>query len=176
MLEGSDPALFSPAQAATRNIAELPDAAYVASFDSQKPSLPAMPVLKTEPVVLEMKVLPQTFPPQTQTPLKSSAGMPTEVKLGGALTGRAVTPPQGVAFSALPHQGLAPVEFLVAISPEGAPLHLFQQSSSGNEALDRVALAYLAKCRFSPVTDTQAAWGTATFLWGSDVERKKEQP
>jgi len=40
--------------------------------------------------------------------------------------------------------------------------------------LDRIALAYLAKCRFSPVNDGQATWGAATFLWGSDVERRKE--
>ena len=49
--------------------------------------------------------------------------------------------------TALPRQGLAPAEFLVAVSPDGLPMHFFPQRSSGNEDLDRAALRYLAGCR-----------------------------
>ena len=173
MLAASDPSLFSPAQAINRHVWDLPEAGYVPSFDSQKPSLAPMPVRTKDPMVLEM-ILPQISPASPQLPLKSSAGLPTQVELGGELKGRTLTPPPGVIFSAPPRQGLAPVEFLVGVSPEGLPLHLFPQSSSGNEALDRAALAYLAKCRFAPVSAGQDSWGTATFHWGSDVERRKE--
>ncbi len=88
-------------------------------------------------------------------------------------------PRQNFNFSALavlPRQGPAPAEFLVAVSPDGLPMHLFPQQSSGNENLDRAALRYLAGCRFAAApSEREPAWGTATFLWGADVRQDSQQ-
>jgi TonB family protein len=53
-------------------------------------------------------------------------------------------------------------------------MHIFPilERSSGNEALDQAALRYLARARFSSEDPgNEPAWGTATFLWGTDVKR-----
>jgi hypothetical protein len=177
MLAASDPALFSSTKVFGRNVWKLPQTAYVASFDEEVPSL------ATLPAPLPSQFLP---PDSGTTPVSAGAvlartspspepAVPTAVRFGGSLEGRGWTSPQNFDFAALgvlPRQGLLPAEFLVAVSPEGIPMHLFPQGSSGDENLDRAALKYLAGCRFAEApAERDAVWGTATFVWGADVRQ-----
>ena len=174
ILAGSDPALFSSADVEP-SVWNLPKTAYVASFDEETPELKPLPLPGpsefrppdpgTAPVTIAT-IVPKATPVPQPAPL-------TTVEFGGGLEKRAPTPPEGFKFSdvrALTQQGRAPAEFLVAVSPEGLPLHFFPQQSSGDENLDRAGLRYLAGCRFAPApSETEPAWGTARFLWGGDI-------
>ena len=174
LLAASDPALFSSADVGP-NVWNLPKTAYVASFDEETPALKPLPppgpsqFLPPDPGTAPVTIA--TIVPKA-TPLREPAP-PTTVQFGGGLEKRAWTPPEGFKFSevtTLTQQGRAPAEFLVAVSPDGQPLHFFPQQSSGDENLDRAALRYLAGGRFAPATSqTEPAWGTALFLWGGDI-------
>ena len=180
MLAASDPALFSSAKIFGHETWKLPKTPYVASFDKESPALAPLPApplsqfLPPDPGGAPVAVAAFVPKPSAHLP-----AVPTAVRFGGALEGRSWTPPQGVDISALlaaPGQVLAPAEFLVAVSPDGLPMHLFPQRSSGNENLDRAALRYLAGCRFAvPPAERAPVWGTATFVWGADA-RQGSQP
>ncbi len=176
LLAASDPALFSPGHLFGRDSWKLPETLYVASFDSEKPALSPLPSLAPAAIFPAVTSTGPVIGKQQHTSATAVAraqGPSTVLKLGGALAERTVTPPAEFHFSAPPRQGLMPAEFLLAVSSDGRPLHLFPQRSSGNEKLDRAALRYLAGARFSPeTTNNQMTWGTATFLWGVDVERE----
>ena len=178
LLAASDPALFSPGQFFGRDVWKLPETVYVAGFDSEKPALSPLPALVPGPVLPAVLSTGPVVGKQQHIGAKTvdrAAGPSTVLKLGGGLAGRTVISPAEFQFSAPPKQGLIPAEFLMAVSPDGLPMHLFPQSSSGNEKLDRAALTYLAAARFSrDASSAESAWGTATFLWGADVDRKKE--
>jgi outer membrane biosynthesis protein TonB len=178
MLASSDPALFSPAQVFGANIWNLPKTTYVASFDEEIPALKPLPAPPPS----------QFLPPDAgTTPVSVAAvvpkaaqlrepALPTVVRFGGDLEKRGCTPPANFQFSdviALTRQGLAPAEFLVAVSPDGLPLHFLPQQSSGDENLDRAALRYLAGCRFAP-SEAGPEWGTATFVWGGDIPQQSQ--
>lgn len=177
MLEASDPALFSPGQPFGRDVWKVPETAYVASFDWEKPGLTGLPSDSTARFSPSSSGSGRNAvtltAPKASSPLQP--GLPTMVKLGGALAGRTVTPPQNGKFSIIDVKSLKSTEFLLAVSPDGYPLHIFPQRSSGNEILDRAALRYLTGSRFSRDTASkEAVWGTATFVWGSDVQRERE--
>jgi len=181
MLSASDPALFSSPKIFGQSVWKFPATGYVASFDKETPALAPLP---TPPPW-------QFLPPDTgAAPVAVAAVSPqlsasrdpavaTVVRFSGPLATRHWTPPSNFVFSAgtvSSRQGLAPAEFLVAVSPDGLPMHFFPQRSSGNEALDRTALKYLAGCRFAAAPgESQAAWGTATFVWGADVKQESKQ-
>ena len=180
ILAGSDPALFSSAEVGP-NVWNLPKTAYVASFDEETPDLKPLPspgpaeFLPPDPGTMPVTVGPVV---PKAPPLRELAP-PTTVEFGGGLEKRTWTPPEGFKFSdvsALTQQGRAPAEFLVAVSPDGLPLHFFPQQSSGDENLDRAALRYLAGCRFAPApAETDPAWGTARFVWGGDITRESQR-
>jgi len=181
MLAASDPALFSSAQIFGRDVWNLPETAYVASFDEEIPALAPLPAPPPSqflpPYSGTAPVTVAAFVPKAP-PIREPA-LPTTVRFGGVLKQRAWTPPANFRFSevaASTRQGLAPAEFLVAVSPDGLPMHLFPQQSSGDESLDRAALQYLAGCRFaSAPSEREPAWGTATFEWGADVRQDSQQ-
>lgn len=178
LLAASDPALFSPGHVPGGEAGKLPETAYIPSFDSERPTLtrlddpappPALPPLASSGPVSVPLTVPN--PPKSRAP-----GLPTAVRFDGALSGRSFVPPENLTFSSATVRGLAPTVFLVAVSPEGLPLHVFPlaRQSSGNEILDRAALRYLASGRFAPDPSAkEPAWGTAIFLWGSDVKGAK---
>ena len=175
LLAASDPALFSPAHAGGRGGWNLPETAYAPSFDAAPPALlaapapadpPVLPAVSSSRPVSENTSLARPLPP-------ARPGFPTMVTFDGPLAGRSVTAPAEFSFRVIPADGLKSLpaaEFLVAVSPEGRPLHFFPRKSSGSEALDRAALQYLAGARVSADTGATApAWGTATFHWGVDI-------
>ncbi len=181
MLAASDPALFSSTKIFGRNVWKLPETAYVSSFDEETPVLAPLPAPPPSqflpPASGTAPVAAAAFVPKPAPPREPP--VPTAVRFGGALERRAWTPPQNFDFATvavLPRQGLAPAEFLVAVSPDGLPMHLFPQRSSGNENLDRAALQYLAGCRFAAApSELEPAWGTATFVWGADIRQDSQR-
>ncbi|HEU4678436.1 MAG TPA: hypothetical protein VFS35_02870 [Terrimicrobiaceae bacterium] len=181
ILAASDPALFSSAQVFGSDVWNLPETAYVASFDEETPALKPLPSpppsqflspdTGTGPVTAAA-IVPKASAPRQFAPA-------TTVQFTGALAGRSWTPPANFQFStvtASTRQGRMPAEFLVAVSPEGLPLYFFAQQSSGDENLDRVALRYLAGCRFAAApSEAELTWGTATFVWGGDISSETRQ-
>jgi hypothetical protein len=181
MLAASDPALFSSTKIFGGNVWKLPETTYVPSFDKEIPALAPLPAPPAAQFLAPdsgiAPVAGAAFVPKAPAPREPA--VPTAVRFGGDLERRAWTPPQNFDFSALavlPRQGLAPAEFLIAVSPDGLPMHLFPQRSSGNENLDRAALQYLAGCRFAAApSEREPAWGTATFVWGADVRQDSQR-
>jgi len=174
-LNAEDPALFSPGQVFGRHVWKLPETAYVPSFDVKSPSLEPLPPGAAQPMlppVSEAEFVGLKAPP----PISGTPGLATTMRLGGGLAGRSFTPPAGFAFTA-PGQALTPTSFMVAVSPDGLPMHLIPlpQATSGSDSLDRAALRYLAGTRFAADPAAHdSVWGTATFLWGADVARESQ--
>jgi len=179
LLAAADPALFSPGQVFGKDAWKSPETLYTPSFDTDKPSLVPLPAASPALVMPLMassdpiSITPYR-PRQAATP---APGLPTVVKLGGGLKGRVLESPKGIRFSAHASKGLLPSEFLLSVSPEGRVLYVFAlpQESYGNEVLDRTAMQYLLKAKFSPIEDSKPRWGTATFLWGTDVDRDRDK-
>lgn len=181
MLAASDPALFSPGIISARDAWDVPETVYVANFDAEKPSLEALsprsPGTVFGPPVARGPVTESVSP---YRPAKSrTGGLPTTVRLEGGLKGRTLTPPKEARFSSAQVKDMNPTSFLVAVSPEGLPMHIFpifSPKATANDALRQSAQRYLAACRFSPDGSKQeSVWGTVTFLWGQDVERTVER-
>lgn len=176
MLAASDPALFSPVESFGPEALAVPPSKYVPGFAEQAPELAGWPtednVSSTSLPPLRWRASEKAVAPPVQP------GLPTVVELTGGLEGRKFTPPKDFVFSAPLKQNLEAVQFLVQVSPEGVPLHvlpLSSQASSGIETIDRAALAYLLQSRFEARPDqSEPVWGYARFLWGSDIERRKE--
>lgn len=177
MLAASDPALFSPGIISARDAWEVPETVYVANFDAEKPTLEALPPRPPGSFLPSTASAgPVTISPNVARSSKSrSPGLPTTIRLEGALKNRTITAPQNPHFSSVPVKDMNPTSFLVAVSPDGLPMHIFpmySQKAAANDALAQSALRYLAASRFSPDTSgQQPVWGTVTFLWGQDVER-----
>lgn len=177
MLAASDPAVFSPGEISARDRLSRPESEYVPSFDSESPELVPLPEAGRKmlgpvgPVVAAVRSdSPAPAPPPARP------GLPTRLRPGGDLADREVALPADAAFHAPPRQGLLPLEFLVSVSPQGRVLYLFPMNSSGNETIDREALRVLTRARFAARKEAPGAtWGTATFLWGADVDRVKNR-
>ena len=182
LLAASDPALFSPGVISGRDAWTLPETPYVANFDIDKPLLDGLPTPETPDFLpATVSTEPAPTPALAGTEKKErKPGLPTAVRLEGDLKGRTITPPQNSKFVSSLTREMTPTSFLVAVSSEGLPLHIFpmhvlSRNTSGHESLDQGALRYLAASRFSPLPETaEPAWGTVVFLWGDDVEKIKK--
>lgn len=171
VIGASDPALFSPSRPSKRDGWELPETGYTASFDKLKPGFagwpepradkPPLEFWKPAPVASRIRTAPAAGVPQKS---------PTVIRLGGGLAERTFQVSSPPEYHALPKQSLKPAEFLLAVSGEGKALHVFPIQGSGNEQLDSSSLRALLQGTFSPQPGASAAWGTATFLWGTDVQ------
>lgn len=179
ILAASDPALFSPGELSEREAWAVPETPYVANFDLNRPSLDPLPA-EGRPAILPYSFAgsPVTLPRQ-QAAIKPTKipGLPTFIRLEGDLKDRSIIPPKDSKFASTLTREMTPTSFLVAVSPDGLPLHIFpvqvlSRSTSGHEILDQDALRYLAGSRFSPLPGTtEPAWGTVVFQWGNDVEK-----
>lgn len=175
LLQAEDPALFSPAEPLGPSMVQLPGSEYVPSFENQDTNLAPLPVAEqnARPAVAPFRVEGRLSAPAAAP----SPGVATQVRLGGGLAGRKLIPPAGFVFTA-PFQSIASVEFLVEVAPDGTPRHvvpIYPRDGSGIEVIDRSALAYLLQSKFDPVEGAaEPVWGTAKFLWGADVQRRRE--
>ncbi len=173
IIAATDPALFSPVALEERDLKNFPAAKYSASFDTWEPSLEGPPPVRPvalSPVATFGPVRKPAPPPDS--PSGPTFTPPTKLSFSGGLQGRGFSLAESTTFSAPPRQNLLPAEFLVAAAPDGRVLHAFPLTSSGNEDLDRTALAGILAGKFSESTISSPAWGLATFLWGSDVSRE----
>lgn len=175
LLAAEDPALFSPARLDSGRLPPFAATTYSPSFDEGDPALlparasspaEALPAAALTGPLLSVRSAVSTLP--TVRP-----GPATRIALGDGLENRTLTPSAPPAFAAPPKLGLKAARFLVSAAPDGLILHIFPQNSSGYEALDRAALRVLASSRFNRIDGQNPVWGTATFLWGNDVQREK---
>jgi TonB family protein len=61
-----------------------------------------------------------------------------------------------------------PTTLLIGVSNEGKVLYSLVQHSSGDPALDELAIEHLRNVTFA-AAPAPVAWGFATFSWGGDA-------
>ena len=163
MLAASDPALFSSTKIFGHDVWKLPETAYVSSFDEETPTARASassapsqflpPASGTAPVAVDgapfrsrRRPGSHLFPPRCGSAAHWSGGR--------GLLRRTLTLPR---WPSCHGRDLPRRSFSIAVSPDGLPMHLFPQRSSGNENLDRAALQYLAGGRFAAAPSEREA-------------------
>jgi hypothetical protein len=181
-LAGADPALFASERARGTALPSPTAPPYQPSYMAATLQLAPLPERQTH----VLPPLPQDFGP---VPVRENAAPPTalppparetQILLSPALQARAPKASKAASFTARPGDQLAPMRFLVAISPEGRVLHVIPDTiatskltGSENQALEDSAARHLMSLEFQPRADGGVTWGTATFHWGLDVERKE---
>lgn len=174
-LASADPGLFAPERATRAGIPPPTAPAYEPSYAARKPELSPLP----EPVVRILPPLPQDFGP---VPVPEAAvparvlpppATATQITASAALLDRLPQPRPPMAFTARPGDQLPPTAFLVAVAPDGRVLHVMRNGASVNPALDDAASRYVMALRFARGPDSAITWGTVTFHWGTDVQRRE---
>jgi hypothetical protein len=181
-LAGADPALFAPERTRGAALPSPTAPPYQPSYMTATLQLAPLPERQSH----VMPPLPQDFGP---VPVRDNAAPPaalpppareTQILFSRALEARAPKPPTAPHFSARPGDQLAPMRFLIAVSPEGHVLHVLPDDTapnklagSENQALEDAASHHLMSLEFQPQAGGGIMWGTATFHWGLDVERKE---
>lgn len=77
-------------------------------------------------------------------------------------------PPVRLKVTPTTFKDLAPIRFLVGVSPQGTATYVLKQGSSGDTAMDAQAERQLISMAF-PATGKQFIWGQVTVAWGSDA-------
>lgn len=171
-IQGSDPALMSPAHLSAQQDWKLAETGYTPSYAAATIEIddsglgeitaPKFRFWKPDPVWVQSTSIPKPH---------RSPSIPTTVTGSGELAGRMFSPAARPVYKIPPGQTLQPAEFLVSVSEDGKVLHAFILSSSMNEALNRAAMQVLLAGKFSPAS--APAWGNVIFHWGNDVAREK---
>jgi hypothetical protein len=94
--------------------------------------------------------------------------LPTSITYSGGLAGRLVKENPAVAFN---YHAVDPAEsttVLLGVTDKGEVRFAVLQQSSGDQALDELALAHLQQVTFGPV-EAPLTWGFATYSWGTDA-------
>ncbi len=173
-LDSTDPSLFAPER--TSLVTPPPTIpAYEPSYLATRPPLepltesrgrvlPPLPVdLGPVPVAEPAFARPALPPPASDTRLQTSANL--RARLPANLP--------AMRFTARPGDQLPPARFLIALAPDGRPLHVVRDGVGVNATLDDQAARYLMALRFTRGHATTIDWGTVTFHWGLDVTRKE---
>jgi len=95
-------------------------------------------------------------------------GLETSIRYSGALAGRPLEKNPAIAFD---YRAAAPAEsttVLLGVTDQGEVHFAVLEQSSGDPALDDLALAHLRHISFAPVP-APVTWGFATFSWGTDA-------
>lgn len=175
-LRSEDPGLFAP-ERATRADAPLPAVpAYEPSYAAAKPELVPLPdpaIRILPPLPLESGAVPVNDAPATPRKLPAPAEK-TQISASASLASRLPATTVG-PFSARPGDQLPPTRFLVAVAPDGRVLHVIRDAPGVNPALDDDASRFLMALRFTR-GERYTTWGTVTFHWGLDVERREVTP
>ena len=180
-LASADPALFAPEQLRDLETPDPPIPNYVPSYEKALPDLVSLPEPGTRilpPLTRDFGALPMPDSRQAPQQLPPPA-RETQLEFTATLEGRRPAELPPMKFTARPGDLLAPTSFLVAVGPDGTVRHVLKSLStvgSTNKSLDEAAKRYLMSLKFSPAGEMQdTTWGTATFPWGLDVERKRLQ-
>jgi hypothetical protein len=181
-LAGADPALFAPERARGTGLPSPTAPPYQPSYTTATLQLTPLPEHRSH----VLPPLPQDFGPvPVREDAAPSAALPapareTQILFSPALEARAPKSPVMPHFSARPGDQLAPMRFLIAVSPEGRVLHVLSDNAapnklagSENQALEDSASHHLMSLEFQPKAGGGLTWGTATFHWGLDIQRKE---
>jgi hypothetical protein len=175
-LEAADPALFAPERAHSEPLAKPEMPAYRPSFAAAAPALVPLPddgARVLPPLVRDFRPVPMPEEARPSIATPPPAGR-TQVAFSASLASRAPKDWPEMKFTARPGDPLAPTRFLIAVAPDGRVLHVMKDGPS--DVLDDAASQYLARLWFARGPDSRIAWGTATFHWGLDVNRKEPAP
>jgi len=178
-IDAEDPALAST----TRRPPHLPrremgKVEHVPSYFASEPAL------KEPPPLVEDLQVPSAQPPgpvpMTRPAVAPSIGVqPTRVVFSSDLQRLGAGKPVVPKFKASTAEPPQDAQFRIAVDTQGAVVHCFTLTSSGDEALDEQARRHLALCRF-PIASTADSgalvWGIATIEWGNDVAAPTARP
>jgi hypothetical protein len=181
-LAEADPALFAPERARGAGLPSPTAPPFQPSYATATLQLAPLPERQTH----VSPPLPQDFGPvPVRENAAPAAALPppareTQILFSPALQARAPKASTAAPFTARPGDQLAPMRFLLAISPEGRVLHVIPDTiatskltGSENQTLEDSAARRLMSLEFQPRAGGGVTWGTATYYWGLDVERKE---
>lgn len=175
-LESADPALFAPER--TSLAVPLPvTPAYEPSYVASRPELEPLPEKASRvlpPLPIDFGPIPVAEPslkrPSLPPPVRETQ-LQVSVNLLGLIPKDL---PAMSSFEARPGDQLPPARFLVAVAPDGRPLHVIRDGIGVNPTLEDAASRYLMALRFKRASEPAGiTWGTATFHWGLDVTRRE---
>jgi hypothetical protein len=182
-LAGADPALFAPERANSGALPAPTAPPYQPSYATAALQLTPLPEKQdhTLPPLLRdfgpVPVREESRPAPTPLPTPARG---TQLLFSPGLQARAPATLPPFQFQARPGDWLAPMRFLLAVAPDGRVLHTIlddaapnKLAATENQALEDTAARYLTGLVFRAQPGTAATWGTATFHWGLDVERKE---
>ena len=169
-IDSEDPALAAqPSEAPIPGLTSLP---YIPSYATVH-ARPAIAPASEEPLPypagasgLSLVQIAASHPAGTPPPPAPSA---TVLSFSGPLKDAALDPLP--SFDGLHEASLGelqPARFLLGVSGRGEVQYVFLQDSSGDKTLDADASRILEQVRFRSA-GASAAWGFATFYWGSAV-------
>jgi len=168
-IEAEDPALVANDNAAAPP--GLAEVRYHPSFASPRTAPLGVPV-ETTAAVRFPRAKDRLAPTETAN---ATAGVPstiqdraTSIVFSGPLTTRSLTKNPPLAFQ---YRAVAPEEpttLLVGVNDQGEVRFTLLQQSSGDPALDELAVAHLRKVSFA-ASKMPMTWGFATFAWGGDA-------
>jgi hypothetical protein len=94
--------------------------------------------------------------------------LPTSITFSGGLTGRPVEKNSPVDFKYHAADPADSTTALLGVTDQGEVRFVVLQRSSGDQALDELALAHLKQVTFGPAA-APLTWGFATYSWGTDA-------
>jgi TonB family protein len=163
-----EPRTLHPIEHQAETFPDLPHPPVLIPFRVTLPtlnlSLPPLPQRAETSIARRLETL-RPMPLEVETPPPLSG---TEVQLDRPLSQRDVT-----RRTALPQPqttlALAPTILRLAVNAEGIPVHALILESSGDSAVDRLALENLKNWRFKPLeNDSEQSgfqWSRATVFW-----------
>lgn len=167
-LHSSDPALFAPGRG-LRDPGDLPSATYTPQYAKAATAWDEPPLQIQKPRDDRIFQGPVRIPLKKPTRPDSRPTPSTRLHASPEIAHRIPSDPAMPKFQILAGTSPQPATFLIALSPHGKVVHAFTDKSSGDDNLDRAALAFLGKLEFSPSQKTTTDWGFLEFHWGSEV-------
>ncbi len=163
-----DPALVAKVQ--TVEPAGLLDIRYRPSFQEIRTqpltAPPEPPTIQIPPARDPLAMIRSVSRTEKATPPESQP-QATQVRFSAALQPH-VNQPQTFAPTVKTAAQMRPTTVLAGVDADGGTRFAFVQQASGDEALDRDALAFVRALNFSKTGDG-VQWGTITIMWGDDV-------
>jgi hypothetical protein len=168
-IEAEDPALVASDNSV--NPAAMPEVRYRPSYVAPRTAPLGAPAEMPQAVRFppaEDRLAPAESTMAAPPPPTASAPQPTTVSFSGALAARPLARHPALIFPQHPTAPAGPTGLLVGVNGDGEIRHTFLQESSGDSALDDLALDHLRHLVFAPANDP-ITWAFVTFVWGSDA-------
>lgn len=167
-IEAEDPALIESDNAVPPP--RLAEVRYRPSFAAPRTAPLGAPVEKPQEVRFPPAVdrLRVTEPTAASTPLNTVRGAPTSIRFSGALEARLLTANPPLKTARLATAPVGPTVLLIGVNGPGEIRYQLLQQTSGDPALDDLAVAHLRRLTFAPAEST-VTWAQAIFAWGADV-------